>query len=158
VRRIITRLKRYIRTRRRNITQGTLSELSGSRDVDLCSRYVWTGRTRRSLSELSGRWDFDLCSRQYVWTSHTRRSLSELSTCRDLGWGRIWRKLTWFPIVVAAPHTFGPPGSSNYGCTTTCPGGIAGFGTTILPLLFVSFSFRQLPLTSSTTASSISPR
>ena len=75
VRRIITTLNRYIRTRRRNITRGSLSELSGGRDVDLCSRYVWNSCTRRSLSQFSGSSDLDLCSR-YVLTSRTRRSLS----------------------------------------------------------------------------------
>jgi len=38
------------------------------------------------------------------------------------------------------------------------PWGIAGFDTTILPLLFVLFKFRQLLLTSSMTAPSISSK
>jgi len=63
-----------------------------------------------------------------------------------------------FPIVVVAPHGFGAPGGCNYECRTTYPEGIAGFGTTIFPLLFVAFNFRQLSLTSSTTDSSISSR
>ena len=69
--------------------------MSGSRDGDLCSRYVWTSRTRGSLFELSGSSD--------VWTSRTRRSLSELSACGDVGWGRIWRKLTWVPYSGRSP-------------------------------------------------------
>ena len=35
------------------------------------------------------------------------------------------------------------------------PKGIAGFGTNIMPLLFVSFNFQQLSLAGSTTAFSI---
>jgi len=99
--RIITRLKRYIRTRRRNITRGSMAELAGSRDVDLCSQYVKTSSTRRSLSEwsgnrdvwnrctrgsrsaLSGSMDVDFSSR-YVWTSRPGRSLSQLSGSRDV--------------------------------------------------------------------------
>jgi len=138
-------------------TRRSLSELSGSRDVDLCSRYVWTSRTRGSMFQLSGSRDVDLCS-TYLWTSRTRGSLSALSGCWDVGWGRIWMKLTWVPYSRRSPPLIWGRGGSNDACTTTCPGGIAGFGTTILLLLFVSFNFRQLSLTSSTTASSISSR
>jgi len=44
---------------------GSLSKLSGSREVDLCSRYVWTSGTSRNRSELSGSRNVDLC-RMYV--------------------------------------------------------------------------------------------
>ena len=76
-------------------TRGSLSELSSSGDVDLCSRYVWTSCIWRRLSELSGRSD--------VWTSRTRRILSELSACADVGWARIWRKLTLVPYSRSSP-------------------------------------------------------
>lgn len=57
----------------------------GSRgsEVDQCSWYVWTSRTRRSVSEFSGRRDVDFGSR-YVWASRPRRSLFEVTGSRDV--------------------------------------------------------------------------
>jgi len=80
-------------------THESLSEVSGSSDVDLSCRYIWTSRTRRRQSEMSGSRDVDMCSWS-VWTSHTQKSLAELSTCTDVGWARIWRKLTGVPYCL----------------------------------------------------------
>ena len=113
----------------------------------------------------ASQWAFPRCLAALILTCTARRFEptafgGPYPSCLPAGtWtaGQLGGGWPGFPISVAAAHWFEAADGDN-DAYTTWGVGLAGFGTTIFPLLFVSFNFWQLFLTSFTNASSISSK